>query len=452
MMMSTTMGSGFPHWVAAACAIACVPHAAPLGAQEVGTEPTVFMHVSVLTMESDSALHDRAVVVEDGRITWIGPSDDVEFPDGARRIEAAGRWLMPGLADMHVHMDASDIPLFLANGVTTVREMNGSDRHVALRDSIERGLRPGPRMLIASSLLAGEEQPWRHELIEDAQAAYAIAHAAREAGYDYLKVYDGLSRPAYLALAEASETLGLPLTGHVPQSVGLEGVLEAGQASIEHTEQIMYATVGHRPDPSRIPEIAARIAATGTWVTPTLAAQRMLSLNRTPAYNERLERPEVRYVDPGLRGWWASLAAPADAAEPDPDDPRRRRAEAFYGFQRDLALALHEAGVPLLVGTDTPNPLLVPGYSIHLELQALTEAGIPAIEVLRAATVGAPQFAGSDADRGVVRVGADADLLLLNADPRERLETLEAPVGVMVGGSWFDQEALEKVLAESGGG
>lgn len=425
-------------------------HATPLGAQE---EPpaTVFTGVSVLAMDDtgNEVQHDRAVIVQGGEIAWMGPTGEHVTPAGAVRIDGTDRWLMPGLADMHAHMDASDIPLFLANGITTVREMNGSEEHLVLRDSIDRGLRPGPRLFVASPLLAGEEQRWRHELIDDAQAAYAIAHEAQQAGYDYLKVYDGLSKAAYLALAEASATLGLPLSGHIPEEVGLDGVLEVGQASIEHTEQLMYATVGHRPDPSRISEIVARVAATDTWVTPTLAAMRMLSLGRTPAYNERLRRPEMRFMDPGLMGWWRSLAAPEDAVEAGADDPRRRRAEAFYGFQRDLALALYEAGVPLLVGTDTPNPLLVPGYSIHLELAALAEAGIPITDLLRAATAGAARFTGDEAERGVVRVGAAADLVLLDADPREDLAALHNPVGVMVKGQWLDRATLERMLEEA---
>jgi imidazolonepropionase-like amidohydrolase len=443
------MSSTAPRFLACAAGLLSATTAR---AQDAGA--TVFTGVSVLTMESNDVLHEQAVVVQGGEITWVGPTGELEAPADAIRIDGGGRWLMPGLADMHVHMDASDIPLFLANGVTTVREMNGSERHLALRDSIAQGLRLGPRMIVASALLAGEPQRWRHELIEDAQAAYAIAHGAAERGYSYLKVYDGLSKSAYLALAEASTTLGLPLTGHIPRAVGLDGVLEAGQASIEHTEQIMYATVGHLPDPSRLPDIAAQIADTDTWVTPTLAAQRMLSLNRIPAYNERLQRPEMRFMDAGLMGWWASLAAPEGAAEPGPDDPRRRRAEAFYGFQRDLALALHDAGVPLLIGTDTPNPLLVPGYSIHLELATLAHAGIPVMEVLRAATTGAAVFTGDEATRGVVRAGAAADLVLLDEDPRDDLITLEHPLGVMVLGRWLDRPTLDRMLegAEQKGG
>lgn len=427
------------------------PGASMLRSQEpADTAVTVFADVSVLTMDADSVLHDGAVVVRGEEIAWIGPASELDVPTGAQLVDGSGRWLMPGLTDVHVHIEASDLPLFLVNGVTTIREMNGTVRHVALRDSIDRGLRLGPRMIVTSALLAGEEQPWRHELIEGQQGAYRAAHRAQETGFEYLKVYDGLSESAYRALAEASATLGLPLTGHVPAEVGLETVLSAGQKSIEHAEQIMYATVGHRPDTTRIPEIVARIQGTGTWVTPTLASQRMLSLRRTSAYAERLERPEVRFVDPELVAWWESFAPANDAADPPPDDPRPRRARAFYGFLRDLTRALYEADVPLLVGTDTPNPLLVPGYSIHLELVALVEAGIPTAEVLRAATTGAARFTGAEGRRGVVRTGAAADLLLLEADPRERLETLETPVGVMAAGRWLNRQALGRMLDDVG--
>lgn len=446
--------------IPALAAAAVVLHTACLGAQAVDEttrgattvdETTVFENAAVLSMEAGSFLPGHAVMVTGSEIRWVGPMAEARVPDGARRIDASGRYLVPGLADMHAHFEASDLPLFLANGVTTVRKMNGTPGHVALRDSIARGLRAGPRMFVASPLLAGEAQRWRHELIESASDAYATAHRAEEVGYDFLKVYDGLSAEAYAALAEASGTLGIPLTGHIPSDVGLDAVLQAGQKSIEHAEQIMYATVDHRPDPAAIPGITAgiagRIAATDTWVTPTLASQWMLSLRGTAAYAERLDRPEMRFVDAGLMGWWRSLAPEEGAADPPPGDARRERAEAFYGFLRDLTRALHEAGVPLLVGTDTPNPLLVPGYSLPLELSALVEAGIPSFEVLRAATEGAARFMGAEGEWGVIRPGAAADLVLLEADPLVDIGVFEAPVGVMAAGRWMDRDALERLVA-----
>lgn len=421
------------------------PLPSPAGAQE-SSAVTVVRDVSLVTLDSEATLDDHAVIVEGDSIVWVGPDADASIPDGAVVVEGGGRFLLPGLADLHLHMGTADSPLFLANGITTVREMNGAPAHLALRDSIARGLRIGPRLFVTSPLLAGAEQPWRHVLVPDAQTAYREAHAAKDAGYDAIKAYDGLSAEAYAALAEASETLDLPLVGHVPREVGLDGVLRAGQRSLEHVEQIAYATVGHAPDPAAIPEIASQIAGSGGWVVPTLAAQRILTRARTPAYDAGFEAPEIRYVDPGLLEWWKSLRSPDGAAEPSPDDPRRRRAEAFYAFQRDLVRALHEAGVPLLVGTDTPNPLLVPGFSIHLELAALIDAGIPALDVLRMATRDAARFLGEDGEWGVIAPGAAADLILLDANPLERIETLKAPVGVMTLGTWLDRGDLDRML------
>lgn len=409
------------------------------------TAPVVFRDVSILTMESDTSLPAHAVIVEGEQIVWLGPSTELEVPPGATTVDGDGRFLLPGLADLHAHMQSIDVPLFLVNGVTTVREMNGTPAHLALRDSIDRGLRIGPRLFVASPLLAGDEQPWRHRLVPDAETAYRAAHEAADRGYDALKIYDGLSREAYAALAEASRTLGLPLVGHVPGDVGLERVLRAGQRSIEHVEQIAYATVGHAPDPERIPEIAARLAESDAWVVPTLAAQRILAERGTRAYAARFDSPEIEFVDDGLLAWWKSLMGSAEA-EPGADDPRRQRAEAFYAFQRDLTRALHEAGVPLLVGTDTPNPLLVPGFSIHLELAALVDAGIPPIEVLRMATRDAARFVGEDGRWGVVAPGAAADLVLVDGDPRDRIELLRAPAGVMTRGEWLDRRALDRMV------
>lgn len=416
--------------------------AATAGAQDA----IVLQDVSVLDVEAGTVLPDRTVIVEGAEIAWIGPAGEAPVPEGATVIDGTGRFLLPGLADMHVHMDASDVRLFLANGVTTVREMNGSPSHVALRDSIADGRVLGPRMLVASPLLAGVEQRWRHELVPDAEAARRAAREAEERGYDFLKVYDGLGAPAYAALVEEAGDLGLPLVGHIPEDVGLEGVLAAGQRSLEHVEQIAYATVGHAPDPRRIPEIAARIADGDAWVVPTLAAQRILTRARTSEYNERLSAPETAYVDPGILEWWASLAAPAGAPDPPPDDPRRRRSEAFYDFQRDLVGALHRAGVRLLVGTDTPNPLLVPGFSIHLELAAMVDAGIPPMDVLRAATRDAARFVGEEGRWGVVAAGAAADLVLVDRNPLDGLDALRTPIGVMVRGTWLDREALDRML------
>ncbi|MEX2608326.1 MAG: amidohydrolase family protein [Gemmatimonadota bacterium] len=430
-------------------ALALMTGTACAAAQDPGGV-TVFRNVNVLTMQEEAALPAHAVIVAGGTITWVGAMADLVVPDGARLVEGGGRYLLPGLADMHVHMGGVDVPLFLANGITTVRELNGAPFHLALRDSIRAGQRVGPRMFVTSALLAGAEQPWRHLLVSDAAAAARIARESAAAGYDALKVYDALSPQAYRALVEAGAATGLPLVGHIPRDVGLAAVLAAGQRTIEHSEQIMYATVGHEPAPDRIPEITADVAASGVWVVPTLAAQRILTQSGTADYNARFEVPEIRFVDEGTLAWWRTLRAPDGTPPAAPDDPRSVRRNAFYGFQRELVAALHAAGVPFLVGTDTPNPLLIPGYSIHLEFEALTGAGLRPIDVLRAATREPARFMGQEGEWGVVVPGAAADLVLVEANPLEDMGTLKRPAGVMVGGRWLERAALEAMVAERG--
>lgn len=187
--------------------------------------PVVFVNVSLLTMDTPELLPGRTVLVRDGKVAEINPSS---LPARVCRIDGAGRILMPGLSDVHVHTSEREMPLFLANGVTLARELNGTPRLVALRERIARGEVPGPRLLVTSPLLAGVPFPnVRYRLISSADDAVAAARDAKAAGHDYLKVYDGITSAAYEAFVDAGRTLGLKLDGHIPASVGLARVLRA---------------------------------------------------------------------------------------------------------------------------------------------------------------------------------------------------------------------------------
>lgn len=394
----------------------------------------VVRHATVLPMTTEEAMPDHAVVVRAGRIAWIGPDADLEIPEGATVVDGRGAFLLPGLADMHVHSSEGDMGAFLASGVTTVREMNGTPDHLAWRDEIAAGRRLGPRLVVVGPLIAGEPQRWRHALARTPAEAESLVRAHAALGYAAVKVYDGLTTETYAALAKTANELEIPFVGHVPAAVGLDGVLAAGQVGIEHVNQI----VGHPPDPSAFDALARRIAEAGTWVTPTLASLEALALAGSPAYAERLARPDVAVVDPGLVEWWRSLAEPVDQQHTE------RRLEGLARM-RDLTRALQAAGVPLLAGTDTPNPLMVPGSSLHDELRNLVAAGLTPYEAIRTATALPARFLGETGSWGTIAVGARADLLLVRDDPLLDVTALADPLGVVVAGTWLPAVRLAEL-------
>ncbi len=394
--------------------------------------PVAFVGASLLTMDSPDLVRDATVLVRDGTIAAIDPAT---VPAGACTVQTAGRVLMPGLTDMHVHTDASEMPLFLANGVTFVREMNGSPAHLALRDSLARGLVAGPRMLVASPLLAGVPQRWRHVLVTTPEEAYKAAHDAKNAGYDYLKIYDGLSRASYDALVEAGRTLGLPLDGHIPANVGLEHALEVGQY-LQHIDKIAFSLAGHRGDSTAYPRARELFAERRAWVTPTLASLRALNASQTTEYTTRLEAPEMAYVDSATFGWWSSLKGSRTRTGPS----------SFYRFMTGLLPVLRESGARFLLGTDSGNPLMVAGFAVHDEMETLVrDGGFTPWQALASATRNVGAFLG-DSLRGRLVVGAPADLILVDGDPLGDLTVLRRPDGVMVNGRWYPREELDSLL------
>lgn len=406
-----------------------------------------FTGVHLLPMDREGSLRDQVLVVQGEEILRFGPAGETEIPPGARRIDGAGGYLLPGLVDAHAHAGREALPLYLASGVTTVRLMHGFPERLERRRRAELEAVPWPNLLTAGPLIAGEEVPWDHVLVESPEEARAVVEAQARAGYDFLKVYDGLSLASYDALVARARALGIPFVGHIPVDVGVERALEAGQRTVEHAEQLLYATFG-RAGIMQIP--AARTdtivhlfersldepADAGTCVTPTLRGMTLVMRRGTPFTDSLFARLEWDLVDPDLRDWWRSYQPPA------PAEARPRR-EHFLEIQRVLTRKLHEAGVPILAGTDAPYPLLLPGSSLIEEVKTLADAGLGRFEALAAATRNAGRCLGAEgATLGVLRPGSRADLLLLASDPSADLGALERPLGAMVRGRWYDREAL----------
>jgi len=427
---------------------------------------TAFTGVDVIPMDKERVLRDQTVLVRDGRIAAVGPTKEVAVPEGAVRIDGKGRYLMPGLADMHVHAWIQDeFALFLANGVTTVRNMFGSPLQLQWRASIAAGELLGPTIYTAGPIIDGEPPVWPGStVLTDPALAEKVVLEQKEQGYDFLKVYARLTLPCYDALVAAAKKHGMRVMGHVPSAVGLEHVIESHQESIEHLDGLAAAAqaegspqigkISFRTEPNawpyiddkKVAELARREIEAGTWNCPTLVVYQkwVTGDERTKS----LAGPYMKYVSPLMRSAWGPTEANEKWMSADfvgashGADPHRMRAVGV----------LHKAGARILLGTDQANPFVIAGFAVHEELANLVAAGLSPYEALRAGTSGAAEFMHASEEWGTVAVGRRADLLLLEKNPLEAVANAKTPLGVMVRGRWLPRaeldESLEKLAKE----
>lgn len=418
--------------------------------------------VNVVAMTNPVVVaRDQTVVIEGDRITAVGARRDVRVPAGARRIDRAGDYLMPGLVDAHVHLEYFETPAmlrqFLAYGVTTVRNMDGRPHLLAWREQIRAGTLLGPRIVTAGPILDGAPPLLPDNVsVASPDAARDAVRQQASAGYDFIKVYTNLSPSAYSAIVDAARDAQLPVAGHVPRSVSLETAAES-QAAIEHLTDIgRWIEADDSPlagkwhwsklliaapiAPLKLTAVARRLAAAGTAVVPTmLQAER--SVGSAEELSRWLQTPEVANLPPEFRTEWESRVRRASA---------RLEGDDWHIVERGLKQraavvnALREAGVRLLVGTDTPNAFVVPGFSMHEELQRLTSSGASAEKALAAATRVPCEFLGLDC--GVVAPGRRADLLITENNPLHDPANLR-PVLVVVAGRPYPVQELRSRTA-----
>jgi imidazolonepropionase-like amidohydrolase len=394
--------------------------------------------VTVVPMDRDTVIPNQTVLVEDGRIAWIEDAATAVVPAAAERLDGTGRYLMPGLIDMHAHLMTEagaehDLILELAAGVTTVRIMWGSEGDLRWRDQIGDGAMLGPSLFVASPGLEGNPPYWPGSVVveSDAEARDAV-RSMHAAGYDFLKVYNRLQLAPYLAILDEADAVGLRVVGHVPQALTADFAIDSGQHSIEHFSRYAaeVTTTGGwtgEIDGSRLAALIDRLRLAGTWSCPTLTVQvrkqsQVAGIKANPLY---------ALVSEPMREWLDSNLTQPSAADRTAEDATRRK----------LLKELDDAGIPVLVGTDTGVLYVLPGFSIHEELQAFAEAGLTPYRVLRAATISAAA-ALDRSDRGAVVAGMRADLLLLDSNPLTDVGNVNRRVGVMVNGRWFAQSTL----------
>jgi hypothetical protein len=392
-------------------------------------------------MDVERVLERQTVIVRDGRITRMGDARNVPVPAGARTIDGSGKYLMPGLADMHVHFHGNPpeeygmlLELFVAQGVTTVLNMRGVPQILELRESVAQGRVLGPRLFSVGSYI---NEPFVTTPDDVEQAVVT----QKRAGYDFVKLHGDLSQEAYDRLLAVAQREGIRVVGHAPRNLGVEALFAARppQYALAHAEEFLYDRQNRSTDSSlphveaRIPELARATAEARIWLMPNLTAFKMIA-RMVHDLDAVLARPEVRYLPRSSQTMWGPATNPyTNRIRPDRYEPMMRR----YALLEQLVRECHARGVRLVIGTDAMNTGVVPGYSAHDEMADLVAAGLPPYAALRAATANAAEFLDREGERGTVAVGQRADLLLLEANPLEDIAHTRRIAGVMLAGRWL---------------
>ena len=416
---------------------------------------------NVINLDAEEALPGQTVLVADGRIAAIGPEGTVALPAGAVAIDASGRYLMPGLTEMHGHVPGSDdrqyledvLFLYVANGVTTVRGMQGREGHLELRGQIVRHEVLGPRFITSGPALNGN-------VVDGPDEARQFVLDQADAGYDFIKLLRGLSRAEFDAAVQAAAEAGTHVAGHVSEDVGVARALEARQATIDHLDGFPQyllppevdqsaidpgfygVNILDRIDEDRIAQLAREARDAGVWIVPTNTMIANVALP-SPSAEELGARPQMAYLPPALvQGWVESKQRRVGEINLSPGDGER-----LVDLRNRIVKALHDEGVGLLLGSDAPQTFNVPGFSLQRELSAMVDAGLSPYEALRMGTVAPADFFDAEDEFGRIAVGLAADLILLADNPLEDVGAAARPLGVMVRGEWLDRARIDAGLA-----
>ncbi len=428
------------------------------------TQPTidadvVFSNVHIIDVASGDINSGQDVFVSAGRIVDISPTGKIPAGEGANIIDGSGKYLSPGLAEMHAHIPVPQMGpnrveetllLYLSNGITTIRGMLGQPYHLELREQVTNGKVLGPRIYTSSPSLNGNSMP-------DPETARTLVTQYQQDGYDFLKIHPGIQREVFDTIVAVANEVGIGFAGHVPVDVGVRRALEAKYLSIDHVDGFIEGLVpkSQGVDPNTngffgvnftrlaeengIPELVAMSKEQGVWIVPT---QSLFNSVFSPLPTDSIMSwPEMKYMPPATRKQWyntrSGFLQSVDEGAP---------AEEFLALRRKLILALHRSGKGLILGSDAPQVFNVPGFSIQRELQAMVEAGLTPLEALQIGTLNPARYFGEEGNFGQIAKGMSADLILLDADPTQDISAMSQIDGVMVKGNWLDRDFLDSEL------
>jgi imidazolonepropionase-like amidohydrolase len=448
-------------------------------------EPTsqiAITHVTLIDATGRPPQPDQTVLIDAGRITAVGASATIKVPRAARIVDASGKFLLPGFWDMHVHLAGVTadpswgkqvlLPLLIANGITGVRDMGGDlDALLSWQRDAESGALLAPHIVCSGPFLAAHGRKTAEQYpVHSADAARAAVDTLKQRGANFIKIISMPSRDAFFAVADESKKQNIPFVGHLPFEVSAQEASEAGMRSIEHLlysgfalsfssneaelrprlvqaeksgDSAAWEQIAHEADSTYSPEKAAALFQTlkknGTWVTPTLAS---LDITAHPE-NWKTDDPLLAFLPVSLTKEWSYSL----------QDVRMKQRAAWLARQAandwKLTGELHHAGVPLLVGSDSLDPFVIPGDSFHHELSELVRAGFTPMEALQAATQGAAQFLGREKELGTVETGHVADLVLLSANPVENIANTRKVWAVVRNAGYYDRAALDALLTRA---
>ena len=467
----------FPTFLALAIATLASPLSADQGkASRTPLTPGTFAitDVTVIPMSGATTIPGATVVVRDGRIAEIGAARNVRVPSGARRVDGRGKYLIPGLADMHTHLYADgDIPdsvakyevgVMVANGVTATRLMIGTPEHFTLRREIETGRTVGPQLWIASPQFTGKEDVNSRLVTTPADARAAVKEMA-DLGYDFIKLTLFITPPVYAAIVDEARRQRIRVVGHVDPQVGVARALAAGQ-QIEHLDNYLESVLADSApmkesvsdrglfhprswesldwiDDAKVQRIAGETARAGIFTCPTLTVfKTAFALGQSE--EEIRARPDWGTMPPAMRElylgarekYWANAASEA----------RRRR---YVEVRNSLVKAIADSGGKIMAGSDTPEWFFAYGWTIHRELESLVAAGLTPHQALAAATRNPAEFVRASKEWGTIEQGKRADLLLLEANPLEDIRNTSRIEAVVVGGRVLDRAGREKMIADA---
>ncbi|MEW6735817.1 MAG: amidohydrolase family protein [Acidobacteriota bacterium] len=429
--------------------------------KETKLSVVAFTNVNVVPMDSERIIEKQTVIVQDGRIVEIGPTTKIKIPPAALTIDGQGKYLMPGLAEMHGHLpppnmseqlSKSLIFLFVANGVTRVRGMFGFPNHISLREKVANGEIVGPKLYIASPALSGQS-------VINAEVAEKLVREYKQAGFDLLKVHEGLSKEAYDRIATTAKQLNIPFGGHVADGVGLLHALKAKQISIDHLDGYIEALEAdnspirnadaqtraqkliYNLDERKLPELAAATREAGAWIVPTMALWQ--TFFGTEAIESLRQRPELKYIPEQMVNQWVTQRANIQQNLKDPETGKR-----LIEMRNKILKTLANSRVKVLLGSDAPQLFSVPGFSLQREMQAMIDAGLTPYQILESGTRNPALYFNELNEVGTVEVGKRADLILVDGNPLQNVTNVFKRSGVMLRGRWLSASEINKTLDE----